>query len=217
MKKFIEYSKKEKIFRIANYCFTLLMVLFSIIFACLAFYNKGSDAGIRCLGPIFHILLIYIIEAIFRYRVSNFVLYFYNIYVFFAAFLGTTLDFYNFTYYDDIMHTIFGYVGCIIGLYFLVKFDDYSKMKTSFIMLSVMFVAMGCAGLWEFTEFFCDKVFLTTSHGAPINGIVPVYDTMNDILVSFYGMLVFELQFIIHRLTKKNLLIDSIVSDFSKN
>lgn len=214
MKKFSEYSKKDKIIRVINYCFSALMVLTSIGLAINAYFSKGMAGATRCIGPVFHIVLIYIIELILRYRVSNFVLTFYNVFVFFAALLGTGFDFYNLPHYDDVMHTTFGYVGCIIGLFVLVKFSDYDKMSTKFVVLMTMFVTMGCAAIWEIMEYGCDIILKTTAQGAPVNGVVPLQDTMMDIIVSFLGMMVFEIQYIIHRVTKKDLMISGIIEDF---
>ena len=83
------------------------------------------------------------------------------------------------------MHTIFGYVGGIIGLYILVKFSDYTKMTTKFIVIITMFVSMGCASIWEIIEYACDNIIGTASQGPAIDGVVSLKDTMNDILVSF--------------------------------
>lgn len=217
MKKFDEYTSKEKKLRISCYIFSVLMLCTCIVLSIVAYLNKGSEAAIRCLGPILHIVLIYIIELVLRYRVSNFVLVFYNIYVFFAALLGTGFDLYNLTYYDDVMHTIFGYVGGYIGLYLLVKFSEYEKMSTKFVMIMTFLTAMGCAAMWEVIEFYCDLFMKTTSQGKPINGIVPLKDTMYDIIVSFFGVCVFEIQYLVHRYKNKNLLIGSVVDDFIKN
>ena len=211
-------EKNVKKFRLANYIFS--MVIFAITLAICIYYVLKNDysGAIRSLGAMALIPIIYILEFIFRYRVSNFVLVFCNIYIFFASFLGSALNFYGkISFYDDIMHSLFGYVGCIAGLYLLVKLMDYKSLSILSIMLVTMFVAMGSAALWEVLEYFCDHVFASTAQGKPINGIVPLQDTMQDIIDSFYGMIVFEIHFYIHRKTGKKLIIGNVIEDFYIN
>lgn len=206
-----EVDKKNKIFRLANIIFSTILFCLTLGYCIYTITIKDFKEMTRLFSPMFMYWLVYILEFIFRKKVSNFVLTFFNVYVFFASFLGTVCNFYGiFGHFDDVMHTLFGYVGCIGGVYMLTKLADYKHMSNFFIMLSCMFVAMGCAALWEVSEYFCDTFFGATSQGG-------LDDTMMDIIDSLFGVIVFEINFIVHRKSNKKLLIGSVVEDFLNN
>ena len=73
---------------------------------------------------------------------------------------------------------------------------------------------MATAGIWEVIEFSADNIFGQTAQGAPINGVVPVDDSMFDIIVHFVGCLLFTLHYCLDRFTHKNLGLTSIIEDF---
>ena len=211
MTRFKEMSKGDKIYRLINYLFSFLMFTITTVLFVKMLLDKeaSSTLKVRMLGPMSIILAIYLIEFILRFRVSNSVLLFYNIYVFFASFLGTAFSFYaRISFYDDIMHTLFGYVGCVVGLYLLIKMSDYKKMSIPFAMVMMFFVSMGCGAVWEIIEFACDTWFGAQCQGSGIQ------DTMGDIVNNFIGALVFETHYLLYRLTKKNLLVGNVVEEF---
>ena len=210
MVKIIEEKVNKKL-RISNYIFSLLMISATIGFIIYYLITDNTFQVTRNLSVIALAPLIYVLELIFKRRVSDFVLTFYNIYIFLGSFLGTVINFYLILpHYDDFMHTLFGYVGCIIGLYILIKLSNYKNMSMIFVMIMTMFVSMGCASFWKIGEYFCDKVFGASAQGG-------LDDTMWDIIDTLIGSIVFQIHFLIHKNTDKNLIMGNIIEDFSNN
>ena len=85
---------------------------------------------------------------------------------------------------------------------------------------------MTCEAVWEVFEFFNDNVLGGSAQGPLITGgLLPdgtsvdyryVNDTMWDIVMNIIGASVFSLHFLLHRLTKKDLLLGTAIKDFSK-
>lgn len=227
LKKFAEMNKNEKIFRIVNIIIPILLSLVSII-KLITILASGADPDNRflaCFGVAVLPFVPLLLELLFKFRLSNFMQIFFFVYIFFAAVLGNVFYFYKyleFMHYDKIMHSLFGYVGCILGLYISVKLAEYEKMSAAFVVLVCFAVSMALGACWEIFEFSGDVFLNQTSQGFPVlladgSYVTPVNDTMGDIVCNFFGALVFVVHYIVHRATKKNLLVGSMVKDFTFN
>lgn len=174
---------------------------------------------VSILGAFALLTVPYILELVFRFRFSDFIITFYITYVFFASILGNVMYFYA-TYpgYDKVMHSLFGYVGCMVGLFALCKLEKNNDLHPVTVAIMCFAVSMALGALWEIAEFFGDNVLGQIAQ-VPIyledgTKITPVTDTMLDIICNFGGALIFVTHYIIHRCTKKNLLMGSIINDF---
>lgn len=217
-------TKKIKAGRWVSLAFATLFLVTAIV-KLIIIGVTGDDPYNRMVSLICMIVvsfLPFIVEFIFGRRLSDFILLFFYVYVFFAMYLGNA--FYLFGLipgYDKVLHTLFGYVGCLVGLYCLCRFDAYDKMSPVLIGLVLFFFSLGLAGVWEISEFFGDKVLGQTAQGPPIfdpetgKEFTAVDDTMWDTIAHFCGATVFIIHFSIHRKTKKNLGLGLIVDDFS--
>ena len=143
------------------------------------------------------------------------------IFAFFASFLGTFMRFYeNIWWYDLAMHGIFGYIGCLIGLFFTCKLTDVTSLRPLLVILICFAVSLMFAALWEVFEFVSDMLLGNNAQGDPVQAItgemfIPVNDTMEDIICNLVGAVVFVLHYAAHALSRRSLLLDTFKRDFS--
>lgn len=184
----------------------------------------GDDPNARLFsylgnGIIFGALILLAIIA--KKKLNDTVLLILLIYLFFACVCGNMFYFYRlFPGYDKIMHSIFGYIGCIIGFYIVCGLSDYEKSRPLFVGIVCFAVSMACGAMWEIFEFSADVFLGQTSQGFPliINGdnVVDVTDTMLDLVCNFGGACLFLLQFFLHKKSGKNLLIKSMADNLTR-
>lgn len=223
---FRELSKTDKVLRIVALCLEAAVFLCCLITA--IYYMLTVDPNSR-IGPALRMaavaLLPIIVELISRRRLSNVLMIVLFTFCFFAGYLGATLNFWHiFPAYDDIMHGLFGYIGCVIGLYLLCVSRNAEKMNGFGIWLCAFCISMTCEAVWEVFEFFNDNVLGGNAQGPLIEGILNgetvfyrwVNDTMSDIIMNMIGAAVFSLHYLLHRLTRKDLFIGTMIKDFSR-
>lgn len=143
------------------------------------------------------------------------------VFAFFASFLGTIMRFYeNIWWYDLAMHTVFGYIGCLIGLFFACKLADIYALRPLFIALFCFCVSLMFAALWEVFEFAGDLLLGNNAQGDPVQTVtgeqfIPVNDTMEDIICNLTGAVLFLLHYGLHRLSRRSLGFCMFMKDFS--
>ncbi len=208
-------NPKDKAFRIINIILSIAFVL-----ACIAMFiyymciGDPKGRAFTCLLTIVPAVLPYIIECITHKRIGNITMLIYTIFVFYAAFVGSVLSVFKFSdIYDKIAHTLFGYLGSYIGLWIGINFVDKKAHPWKVAVICILFT-MACASFWEIFEFSGDTFFGQTAQGYPVNGITDVTDTMMDICVTLIGSLVFQVQYALHVLTRKDWFIATIINDF---
>ena len=187
--------------RIAAHILAVLMSVFLLVrFVTVLVTGEDPDGRmLSYLAVAVLALLPYLFELISRRRLTTFVLLLYTVYLFVAGFWGGCMCVYErVPGTDKVVHTLFGYVACIIGL----------------------FVVCGMNDCWELVEFAGDAFLNGTYQGDYVETaagtfVQPKNDTMTDILVHFIGSAVFELHYILHRLTRKNLGMGYMINDFS--
>lgn len=237
---FKELEKSQKILRIVAICVTGLVTLCGIVSA--IYYpvfapnyptpNRfGVSLGMVALG-----CAPYLLELVLRNRLSSFLLVFVYTFVFFSGVLGCCVDLYNkLSWYDVLIHGIFGYVGAASALYLLVKTKNYKGLNMFGAVFLVFAVSLMLGALWEIFEFAMDTLFGNDGQGWPITVIsgfidkgtsqIPiesgtviraVTDTMEDVIMNTVGAFVFAMHLLIHRLSKKNLLIGSAIDNFAR-
>lgn len=143
------------------------------------------------------------------------------VFAFFASFLGTVMRFYeNIWWYDLAMHTVFGYIGCLIGLFFACKLADIYTMRPLLIALVCFSVSLMFGALWEVFEFTGDLLLGNNAQGDPVQTVtgelfIPVNDTMEDIICNLVGAVLFLLHYGLHRLSRRSLGFYMFMKDFS--
>lgn len=228
-----DLSKKDKALRIVTFCLAAV-VLVCCLSAAFYFLIVGDpDNRITpSFGVAFLAVCPFIIELIFRCRLSSFMLIFVYVFMFFAGFLGCSLNWYNiFGFYDVLIHGIFGYVGAAIGLFVVVKTKNYGGLNVFGAVLTVFIFSLACGAVWEIIEFIADNFMGAHGQGWPINGVyvggpnegtivegfIDVRDTMEDIIMNTVGAAVFAVHLLVHRLTKKDLLLGTAIQNFASN
>lgn len=143
------------------------------------------------------------------------------VFAFFASFLGTIMRFYeNIWWYDLAMHTVFGYIGCLIGLFFACKLADIYALRPLFVALFCFCVSLMFAAMWEVFEFTGDLLLGNNAQGDPVQTVtgeqfIPVNDTMEDIICNLTGAVLFLLHYGLHRLSRRSLGFCMFIKDFS--
>ena len=219
-KKYSELTNKEKAFRIFNLTLNLILLLFTI--GLLIYYfcvNDPKNRVMACVVTILFLVIPILIEIIFKTKISNIIFLIYLLYVAIAAVWGASLNAYNEIYaLDKIVHFAFGYVGCVAGLIAVCKLENCNNLKPLTIIFVCFAVSMACGAIWEIMEFASDQFLGQTAQGIPdANGVVSVLDTMLDLCCNFGGAIIFVIHYSLHLLTKKDLLIGYMKSEFSRN
>ena len=156
-----------------------------------------------------------------RRAVSDGALLIAEVFLFFASFLGSGVRLYDSVWWYDIaMHTVVGYVAALLGLFLVCKLADVNKLRPAFVLLVCAAVSLAVAAVWEIYEFVTDLLLAGNAQGAPVQTVtggfvVPVNDTMEDILCNTAGAAVFLVHYLLHVCTKKDLGVGFLKRDFT--
>lgn len=132
-------------------------------------------------------------------------LYILIIHLFLALVLGSGFNFYNkFSYWDMILHGYFGFVASFFTFILLLNYNG-EKLHPVLFLSILFFVTMGAAGMWEIFEFVMDRILGGDTQRVQESislGYTPVYDTMMDMIIAIFGILVFYLCLFIDKMCK---------------
>lgn len=209
-------SKKNKIVTLVNYAistaFNITIVGFLIS---MIFLGDPYNRLLSCIATLVCYMAPMLIQWVFKVRISPSLYLFYLIYVTLAGFCGSCLYMYkSIPYTDKIVHTVWGYIACLIGLYLICRTKEIIHLKPITIIFIFLGVSMATASIWEVIEYISDHLLNQTAQGVPIDGIVSVTDTMTDIVCHLAGSIIFTIHYIIDRFTHKNIGITGIINDF---
>lgn len=119
-----------------------------------------------------------------KYRLRDFELLIYYIFIFLADFLGCVVNLYNLVgWYDLFTHFLSGIFTFWIGIFILDKIQFRGKNILFELFFSIS-VVMLVASVWEFFEFGADILLDMDLQHHMDTGVV---DTMTDMLVAFLG------------------------------
>lgn len=174
----------------------------------------------------------------FKKYIGIYVLIAYIVFLFCSHFMGTVLDVYdirlipslpNSNWWDKIAHTSWGYLAAVLGLFFLCHMARIEKMNATTVIFFVVGFSALTAVVWEICEFTVDQLLGESAQGDRVTGIIdrfpeqgqvnviPVNDTMGDIIVHMIGTALFAVQYILHATTKKSFFLTGMKREFSKN
>ena len=140
------------------------------------------------LGIVSIILLIIpiVLEKIINLKIEKYIKLIYYFFLLVAFILGGLFGlFYSTSFFDLMVHAIFGIVLSII---LTIKF----KTKSFKIFLLILSIVISISFLWEVLEFLSD-VLLNTDHQERISGS---NDTMTDIIASITGSAIYMIWFL---------------------
>lgn len=151
---------KDRIMRLICFCVCETFCLGSALYMAIA-ARGGSQIGI-CLVSGLCLTLPTVLERLLKIRVATPVYIFVLLYA-----IGPTLGhaytfYYLIPWWDTLLHTVGGVVFALLGAYLPRLF--YKNEEDCPILLCVLFglfFSITIAVLWEFFEFFCDRLFST--------------------------------------------------------
>lgn len=193
-----------------NICLMAIAIIGGIIYGIMRILNNDVYGFLICISIIPVMLIPFLLKKFFYLKISNQVETMYLIFVFFAHFLGSIVNFYDLIPgYDKIMHFISGMLSAFIALLLLIKLKQYKKINVVFTIIFMIAVTLSIATLWEFYEFISDYIFSKDAQNVITTG---VSDTMWDMLMAFLGAIVISSQYW-HEVKRKK---ESIVIKFIK-
>lgn len=195
-------------------------------------YNRTAN----CVNTALAVWIPFVVERLLRHRFSFFQHLVYVFIMITSCLIGSV--FYVFELwgpYDKIAHATSGYLLMIYILGIFAYFiKDFRKIN-GFVLIMMMFAfSLGTACAWEVIEFLFDWLLGQNGQGyvpeeihkliaeQGYTGIranweklkyVGVLDTDTDMACHTLGSLIFSIHFLIHRITKRNILMGSIIDD----
>lgn len=216
-------KKKITALRITNIVISMAMAAISIgyILYILITQNDPQNRLVATMATLFGCFLPYIIEFIVRRKFSDCILLIYFGFLMFAGLIGAVFCVYEYVVgFDKAIHFMFGYLGSLLGLFIVCLLADYKKMHPALVALVCFAFAMAGGAIWEVFEYVADTFLHQTSQGEKLveeggRMVATITDSMLDLVCSTVGSFVFIIHYIVHRCTKKSLLIGYLVKDFS--
>lgn len=155
----------------------IIIVVLSVVSYFIALYNLKRKILVRFLIAItiLPVLLVPKILRKFKIKISNKLELSYLIFVVFAYFLGTVINFYDrIPNYDTLMHFLSGVFEAYISIELFKKKD----------LLDILgFVALVSVG-WEIFEFTASILLKVDPQRVELTGVT---DTMKDLIVALIG------------------------------
>lgn len=131
------------------------------------------------------------------------------IFAFVSMIMGDGLNFYGrYPWWDSGLHFLSGIVLAVLGLWILhlIVGEENNKLFLNrwFVALYILFFGLGSGAIWEIIEFTFDDIFATntqqfmatttasiiSSTDMPLCGHAALEDTMNDLILDFFGSLI---------------------------
>ncbi len=120
-----------------------------------------------------------------------------------AVDLGSIGGFYDrFFWWDLLLHGAFGFLCCTVGFLLLIWWKGDRLAPAGFLVL-LFAITMCAAVLWELFEYFCDLTVGEDSLRVAESlaaGRHPMADTVDDLLITIIGSILFYLTLLLDRL-----------------
>lgn len=154
----------------------IILIFISMIYSLLITRNLLLSIG-----------LIFLLKISFHINnYNNSLCFIYLIFLLFAYLLGYNYNLYNkISYYDTIIHSLFGIICSIFSLPILEYLKNYNPNNQLFNKIFTIIFTLACAALWEIIEFDIDNIF----HSNMQKGL---FDTMKDIICAFTFSIIFS-------------------------
>lgn len=182
-----------------NWLIIIGVSIFSILFLFFGNHEQGIYKALIIISIIPVMLIPFIVRKLLKIKIDYGLEFIYLLFVFFAHFLGTILNFYDLLpMYDKAMHGLSGIVTASIAFILLTKSKYYNKQNLLMNILFIVCITLSIAVLWEFFEFISDNIFSKDAQKVLTTG---VDDTMLDMIMAFIGSIIFTL---IYGIKRKN-------------
>lgn len=205
---------KKKIIEFMPFAVALLFSIITVTVYTVTFEKIEAVRILEtCVAPLIP-LAIPILNRIFKIRIPFALNIALTVFAIIAIDFASVLDFYaKITYLDKFLHAAFGVVGAFCVAVFLL-YGNGNKMKPWCFFITVMFAVLGLAAAWEIIEYIMHALIgMDTQRWMPDMGAVgdmtvkdffadynPLWDTMWDIIVAVFGVIVFYALVLIDKL-----------------
>lgn len=183
----------------SNYFLVIIMLCGDGVYFSRALVEENNNMMLTCLALPLVLLIPFILRKLKVLNLNPNALFVYNLFMFFADFLGCVVGLYNkTTYYDVVMHFVSGFSTALLGMvlynYLAKKEKDNKILKYTYIVG----FCMAIAAFWEIFEFFGDNTLgMNLQHSIDTG----VRDTMEDIICAVMGMFTYLGVFTLSRST----------------
>lgn len=183
----------------SNYFLVIIMLCGDVVYFSRALVEENNNMILTCLALPLVLLIPFILRKLKVLNLNPNALFVYNLFMFFADFLGCVVGLYNkTTYYDVVMHFVSGFSTALLGMvlynYLAKKEKDNKILKYTYIVG----FCMAIAAFWEIFEFFGDNTLgMNLQHSIDTG----VRDTMEDIICAVMGMFTYLGVFTLSRST----------------
>jgi len=191
--------------KLINWLIILGVSIFSLFYLFFGKHEQGLYKNLIIISIIPVMLIPTLLNKLFKMKINPEIELVYLIFIFFAHFLGTILNFYyKLEIYDKVMHGLSGVMTSILAIILLVKSKSYDKNPLWVNILFIICVTLSVAAFWEFFEFINDNLFNKDAQKVISTG---VDDTMIDMIMAFIGSIIYSVIYLIESKTKKKLLV----------
>lgn len=110
------------------------------------------------------------------------------VFLFFSSFLGSSFNFYKINHYDDFLHIWSGFICVSIAWNIFILFNKDIKLNNIFVIVFLFMFSMGCASIWEITEYLMDTFLNTNCQQGLIDTNIDMIDCMigSIIMCTYY-------------------------------
>lgn len=172
----------KKLLKVVNKLFFVVFIV-CVIFTLINSYNSKNllnMATALCILPL--IMVPFLLDKIKVYHMDEFLVFFYYLLIFLSLVMGGIHKFYyRIGWFDLFVHFISGFFTSIVAFILLEKNKLINKKYKWFGFLFIILFSVNIAVLWEYIEFFCDKLFNCDTQWVFESG---VNDTMTDMLIA---------------------------------
>ena len=176
----------------------IVAVIIALLMIYLSFYNSNY----------FELLFLLLLIVPFIIKIPPIQSLIYLIMIFLTMCLGFQFTLYQTTtYYDKLVHFLFGIVISIPALWILIKFKKLDSLWFTCIFIFCFGAAIGV--LWEVVEYIIDSLVGSDMQRRTTG----IQDSMQDIIVCSLGHIVFIMWYIFEVKFNKPIIIDKLIKE----
>lgn len=156
---------KQKVKYESKTSLTIYLILRFLVIVCMIreLFNGNFQNALLCVLSLILFLLPALVEKTFKIDLPTILEVVIFVFIFSAEILGEINNFYGrFPYFDDILHTINGFLAASVGfslIYILNEKSQSFNLSPVFVSLVAFCFSMTIGVAWEFFEYGMDNIF----------------------------------------------------------
>lgn len=207
-----------KLKRIVDFIPFFGMLIASAVTMCIYLFAMNGRELVHILQVIISPLIpliIPVLNRIFKIRIPLAFNIAVAVFALFAINFASVLYFYGLIpYYDKVLHTTFGIVGSF-GVFILLLYGKGEKLSPWCFFAIILLCVLGMAALWEIYEYIASAIIgsdmqhwvpemsevgsMTVAEFFKNSGYDPLWDTIWDIIVAGFGVIMFYIIILIDK------------------